>query len=226
MQRDDVVKGKLICVEGVDGSGKSTQAHLLYEWLLGLNYKVFFSEWNSSEIVKGATKKGKKRQVLTPTTFSLIHATDFADRYERQILPMLKGGYIVICDRYIFTSFARDTIRGCNIEWLKRVYSFAIKPHIVFYYRIDVEIALKRILTSRATLKFFEAGLDLNYSQDPFESFQIFQRKIGEKYDELAKEYDFVVIDATKDIYEQQRYARSVIEERIELYRYRKRVLK
>jgi len=99
--------GRLIAVEGVDGSGKSTQIDLLYKWLRSHGRKVFFSEWNSSELVVEATRKGKRRMLLTPTTFSLIHATDFADRYERQILPMLKAGYIVLCDRYIFTSFAQ-----------------------------------------------------------------------------------------------------------------------
>src|SRR5690348_18485208 len=104
------IPGKLIAVEGLDGSGKSTQVYLLKRWLELDGYKVFFTEWNSSAIVKNATKKGKKRQLLTPTTFSLIHSTDFADRYERQILPLLNAGYIVLADRYIFTAFARDAV--------------------------------------------------------------------------------------------------------------------
>src|SRR5207244_5650249 len=106
------VPGKLIAVEGLDGSGKSTQIYLLKRWLELEGYKVFFTEWNSSAIVKKATRKGKKRQLLTATTFSLIHCTDFADRYERQILPLLNAGYIVLADRYIFTAFARDALRG------------------------------------------------------------------------------------------------------------------
>src|SRR5688572_6728650 len=113
------VAGILIAVEGLDGSGKSTQVHLLHQWLVGLRLRVHFTEWNSSELVKEATRKGKKSQLLTPTTFSLIHATDFADRYERQILPMLRAGYIVLCDRYIYTSFARDAVRGCDAAWLR-----------------------------------------------------------------------------------------------------------
>src|SRR5450432_342571 len=105
--------GRLFVVEGVDGSGKSTQIALLRQWLISEGYTVFFSEWNSSPLVKKTTSKGKKKQLLTPTTFSLIHATDFADRYERHLLPLLRAGYIVLCDRYIFTAFARDVVRGC-----------------------------------------------------------------------------------------------------------------
>ena len=133
--------GRLVAVEGLDGSGKSTQVHLLHQWLLGLGCKVFFSEWNSSLLVKGATKKGKKRMLLTPTTFSLIHATDFADRYERQILPMLKAGYIVLCDRYMFTAFARDRVRGCDATWLRRLYGYARVPDVTFYFRLPLETA-------------------------------------------------------------------------------------
>src|SRR5512140_3873018 len=98
--------GKLSAVEGLDGSGKSTQVYLIKRWLDLSGYKVFFTEWNSSSIVREATRKGKRRNLLTPTTFSLIHCTDFADRYERQILPLLKAGYLVLCDRYMFTAFA------------------------------------------------------------------------------------------------------------------------
>ena len=111
--------GRLIAVEGLDGSGKSTQIYLLKRWLEAEGIKVYFSSWNSSELVKSATSKGKKRELLTPTTFSLIHATDFADRYERHLLPLLRAGYIVLCDRYIFTAFARDVTRGCPPDWVQ-----------------------------------------------------------------------------------------------------------
>src|SRR5512135_2204950 len=117
--------GRLIAVEGLDGSGKSTQIYLLKRWLELQGLKVFFSEWNSSELVKSATSKGKKTNLLTPTTFSLIHATDFADRYERHLVPLLRAGFLVLCDRYIFTAFARDTVRGCDRAWLRRMYGFA-----------------------------------------------------------------------------------------------------
>src|ERR1700722_1543095 len=126
-------RGRLIVVEGIDGSGKSTQLHLLDKWLRHLGVQVFNTEWNSSEVVKEITSKGKKKALLTPTTFSLLHATDFADRYERNIAPLLRAGYVVLADRYTYTAFARDVVRGCSPNWVRRVYSFAAKPDAAFY---------------------------------------------------------------------------------------------
>ena len=110
--------GKFFIVEGCDGSGKSTQLYLLKKWLESKGYYVFFTEWNSSELLKKYTKKAKRKNLLTPTTFSLIHACDFADRYEKLILPHLRAGHIVLADRYIYTAYARDIARGCDAEWL------------------------------------------------------------------------------------------------------------
>jgi dTMP kinase len=221
---DEDVPGRLVAVEGLDGSGKSTQIHLLHQWLIGLRCKVFFSEWNSSSIVKSATRKGKKKQLLTPITFSLIHATDFADRYERQILPMLEAGYIVLCDRYIFTSFARDGVRGCDPVWLRKLYLFARNPHITLYFKLPLESALGRILKGRPQLKYFEAGMDMGFSNDKYESFRIFQGKVKEQYDAMAGEFGFTVVDAGKSIHEQQENVRSIIGEKINLPRFRQRV--
>ncbi len=220
----DGLPGKLVAVEGLDGSGKSTQVHLMHQWLSGLGYRVFFTQWNSSDLVKEATRKGKKRQLLTPTTFSLIHATDFADRYERQILPMLKAGYIVFCDRYIFTSFARDSVRGCDPSWLRQLYGFAMQPDITFYYDLPLETALGRILEGRPRLKYFEAGMDLGLSQDILESFRIFQGRVLESYKNMAKEFNFTVMDATKPIHALQERAREIISQRVDLAVYRKRI--
>src|SRR5450756_2859567 len=124
--------GRLIAVEGLDGSGKSTQIYLLKRWLEAEGIKVYFSEWNSSELVKSATSKGKKRELLTPTTFSLIHATDFADRYERHLLPLLRAGYIVLCDRYIFTAFARDVVRGLSLIHISEPTRLGMISYAVF----------------------------------------------------------------------------------------------
>ena len=220
----DHIPGRLIAVEGLDGSGKSTQIHLLYQWLNGLGCKVFFSEWNSSSIVRSAPRKGKKKQLLTPTTFSLIHATDFADRYERQILPMLEAGYIVLCDRYIYTSFTRDGVRGCDSHWLRKLYGFARHPHITLYFELPLETALGRILEGRPQLKYFEAGMDLNLSGDIYESFRIFQGRVKEQYDAMAEEFGFTVIDASQHIHVQQESVREMIEEKIDLPRFKLRV--
>jgi dTMP kinase len=122
--------GKLIAVEGLDGSGKSTQIYLVKRWLELSGARVFFTEWNSSRLVKPSTSRGKTEKLLTPTTFSLIHATDFADRYERQILPLLKAGYIVLADRYVFTAYARDVVRGVDPAWVESLYRFASLPDL------------------------------------------------------------------------------------------------
>jgi dTMP kinase len=220
---DQEVPGVLIAVEGLDGSGKSTQVHLLHQWLVGLRLRVHFTEWNSSELVKDATRKGKKSQLLTPTTFSLIHATDFADRYERQILPMLRAGYIVLCDRYIFTSYARDGVRGCDPAWIRNTYGFARIPDFTLYFRLPLEIALGRILEGRPQLKWFEAGMDLGLSPDIYESFRIFQGRVMEQYDQLASEFGFTVVDATRNVYEQQQSIRALIARTVDLARYRSR---
>ncbi len=216
--------GKLIAVEGLDGSGKSTQIHLVHQWLKSKGYRVFFTEWNSSSLVKEATRKGKKRQLLTPTTFSLIHATDFADRYERQMLPLLRAGYIVLCDRYMFTSFARDGVRGCDPGWLRRMYGFARVPDITFFFRLPLEMALGRILEGRPQLKYFEAGMDLGLSADIAESFRIFQGRVLDQYLAMVQEYGFTVMDATLAVHTQQKLVRRVIQDRIDLALYHKRV--
>lgn len=212
--------GRLIAVEGLDGSGKSTQLYLVNKWLEGMGRRVFFSEWNSSDLVKGATSKGKKRQLLSPTTFSLIHATDFADRYERQILPMLKGGFIVLCDRYMFTAFARDGVRGVDPGWLRRLYGYAIQPDITLYFRLPLEVALGRILQGRPRLKWFEAGMDLDLSYDIYESFKIFQGRIKDHYDGMVDEFGFRVVDATQNVHEQQEQVRQIIQDTIDLNQY------
>jgi dTMP kinase len=205
------LKGRLIIVEGIDGSGKSTQLHLLEQWLRSKNMAVFLTEWNSSDMVKQITSKGKKKGKLTPTTFSLLHATDFADRYERKILPLLRAGYIVLADRYVYTAFARDIVRGCSRSWVHKVYSYALKPDLTFYFKVPIDVAIERILVGRPKLKFYEAGMDLNLSNDPYESYRIFQQRIIDEYDAMAQDEGFTVIDGTSAIEEQQVQVRDLI---------------
>lgn len=209
--------GRLIAVEGLDGSGKSTQIYLLKRWLEREGLKVYFSEWNSSELVKAATSKGKKRELLSPTTFSLIHATDFADRYERHLAPLVRAGYLVLCDRYIFTAYARDTVRGCPPEWVRGIYSFAALPDLTFFFKADLEVSLHRILDGRPQLKYFEAGMDLRLSHDPYESFRIFQGRILQKYLDMRGEFKFITIDANQSVEVQQAQVREHVAQRIDL---------
>lgn len=215
--------GKLLAVEGLDGSGKSTQIYLVKRWLELEGYRVFFTEWNSSILVKKSTTKGKKRQLLTPTTFSLIHATDFADRYERQILPLLRAGYLVLADRYIFTALARDAVRGVDRDWVEQLYSFAVLPDITFYFRVPPEVSLNRILDGRPALKYHEAGLDMGWSTDPYESFRIFQGKVFAQYEAMREKFAFTAVDATEEIHIQQGKVRELIRQKIDLPAYRRR---
>ena len=207
------IPGKLIVVEGIDGSGKSTQIHLLEKWLRYNNFEVFLTEWNSSDMVKKITSRGKKKATLTPTTFSLLHATDFADRFERNIMPLLRAGYFVLADRYAFTAFGRDVTRGCNPRWVRKVYNFALKPDITFYFRVSIDVALERVLSSRPKLKYYEAGMDLGISNDTYESYRLFQSKIIDQYESMVKSEGFTVIDGTLGIKMQQDLMRRKVME-------------
>jgi dTMP kinase len=204
--------GKLFIVEGIDGSGKSTQLDMLRKWLISKGYCVAFSEWNSSPVVKKTTRRGKKKQMLTPTSFSLIHAADFADRMQRQMLPALKAGAIVLADRYIYTAFGRDVARGVHPEWVRHVYSFAIQPTVAFYFRVSLEESLERILSGRPALKYYEAGLDVGFSDDPYESYRLFQGRILQEYDKMVDEFGLTTVDATLPLLEQQEQVQEVIE--------------
>ncbi|HET6588765.1 MAG TPA: dTMP kinase [Candidatus Nitrosocosmicus sp.] len=208
-KKNQYENGILIVVEGVDGSGKSTQIHLIDRWLRSKGYDVFFTEWNSSETVREITSKGKKKARLTPMTFSLLHSTDFADRYEKNIYPLLRAGYIVLADRYIYTAFARDTVRGCDRTWIRNMYSYARKPELTFYFRVPVEVAVNRIISGRPKLKHYEAGMDLGLSKDEYESYRIFQGRIVDEYESMVNDENFVVIDGTQGIEKQQSVVRK-----------------
>lgn len=212
-RKDFSIDGKLIIVEGIDGSGKSTQIRLLEKWLRYIGIPVFFTEWNSSEQIKEIISIGKKKNLLTPTTFSLLHATDFAARYERNIFPLLRANYVVLADRYIYTAFARDVVRGCSPEWVRNVYSLAVKPDIAFYFKVPVEVSFDRIVKNRPKLKYYEAGMDLNLSNDPYESYRIFQGRIIDEYESMVEPEGLTVIDGTKDIEEQQELMRQKVKE-------------
>src|SRR5882724_6760981 len=205
--------GRLIAVEGVDGSGKSTQLLLLQRWLAARGYRVHFTEWNSSRLVRRSMKRGKKKDLLTPTTFSLLHAVDFADRLTYQIVPPLKAGMIVLADRYVYTAFSRDVARGVHPRWVRAVYGFAPRPDLALYFRVPIEVSLERLLGGRAKLKYHEAGMDLGLASDPAESFRLFQSRVLDIYDQLAREFDLRVVDATGDIPTQQRIVRRMVQE-------------
>ena len=203
--------GKLFVVEGIDGSGKSTQLGLLAKWLTAEGHRVFVTEWNSSALVKAATKSGKKKNALTPMTFSLLHATDFADRLLYKIVPPLKAGMIVLADRYAYTAFARDATRGVDRQWVRDLYSFAVQPDLSLYFRVPIAVSLDRLMARRVKLKFYEAGMDMGWSTNPVESFRLFQSKVLEEYDKQVNEFGLSVIDASGSITDQQRVFREMV---------------
>jgi dTMP kinase len=201
----------LFIVEGIDGSGKSTQLDLLHKWLASQGYLVVFTEWNSSPIVMSTTRRGKRRRLLSPMSFSLIHAADFASRTYAQILPALQSGAVVLADRYVYTAFARDAVRGVSRPWLRRLYSFAIRPTLAFWFDVPLPEAIRRIMDGRPKLKYYEAGLDLDLSSDPEESFQRYQGLIKQEYERLVDEFGLVRMDATQTLIRQQQEVRRLV---------------
>jgi dTMP kinase len=210
--------GKLIVVEGIDGSGKSTQLMLAMRYLQSRGLRPFFTEWNSADLVKAVTKRGKKKMSLTPMTFSLLHATDFAHRLVHHILPPLKAGMIVLADRYVYTAFARDVIRGVDRVWVRGVFDFAPRPDRAFYFNVPIDVSVSRILSGRAKIKDYEAGMDLHLASEPVESFKIFQGRILQEYGNIVSEYGLTEIDATQGIGEQQRMMRQMIDQTLADY--------
>jgi dTMP kinase len=208
--------GKLIVVEGIDGSGKTTQLGLLAKWLAAAGHRVLVTEWNSSALVKAATRTGKKKNSLTPMTFSLLHATDFADRLLYKIVPPLKAGMVVLADRYAYTAFARDVARGVHPQWVRELYSFAVRPDLALYFRVPIEVSIERLMARRVKLKFYEAGLDMGWTTNPLESFRLFQSKVLEEYERLVGEYGLQVIEAARSITEQQRLVRRMVADYLE----------
>jgi dTMP kinase len=208
--------GKLFVVEGIDGSGKTTQLGLLAKWLAAAGHRVFLTEWNSSVLVKAATRTGKRKNLLTPTTFSLLHATDFADRLLYKIVPPLKAGMIVLADRYAYTAFSRDVARGVDRQWVRELYSFAVKPDLTLYFRVPIDVSIERLVARRVKLKFYEAGMDMGWSNNPVESFRLFQGRVLEEYERLVDEFGLRVVDASKSITEQQQVVRGIISAELE----------
>ncbi len=192
-------EGMLVVIEGTDGSGKSTQLELLKKSLQDKSYGVMVSEWKTSRLIADVIDDAKDRNLLNATTYSLLYAADFADRLENQIIPALKSGFIVLLDRYYYTALARDVVRGQNIEWVKNLYEYAPEPDLVFYLDMPVDVLLKRIIGTTG-LDFYESGRDVGFSTDFYKSFEIYQNKCLEQYNNMKQEYGFISIDGTKSI--------------------------
>ena len=194
-------EGLLVVIEGTDGSGKSTQLELLKKSIQAQSYGVMVSEWKTSRLIANVIDDAKDRNLLNATTYSLLYAADFADRLENQIIPALKSGFIVLLDRYYYTALARDVVRGQDIEWVKNLYDYAPEPDLVFYLDMPVDVLLKRIIGTTG-LDFYESGRDVGFSTDFYKSFEIYQKKCLEQYNNMKAEYNFKSIDGTLSIKE------------------------
>ena len=195
----DDYPGKLIAIEGTDGVGRSTQIQLLREWLEVKGYGVVETGWTRSPLMQPTIELAKSSNTLNKLTFVLLYATDFADRLEKEIIPALKAGFVVLSDRYIFTALARAGVRGIDRPWLRSLYGFAIAPHLVFYLKVDVETLIGRVLEARG-MDFWESGMDLKHGDDIYDSFRAYQNKLLREYGSMANEFHFRVLDARRSV--------------------------
>src|SRR5579859_3004296 len=192
--------GKLIVVEGADGSGRSSQIARLMDWLETSGHPTVQVGLKRSTLVSAELEKAQDGNVLSRTTLALFYATDFADQLENAILPALKAGFIVLADRYIYTLMARDMVRGMDEKWLKNLYGIAPVPDAVFYLSVEPEELVQRNLSKNATLDYWESGMDLGMSRDLFDSFLKYQQAMGDAFRQLQKSYHFDIIDANRSV--------------------------
>lgn len=191
--------GKIVAIEGTDGVGRSTQIRLLREWLEVQGYGVAETGWTRSRLMQPTIDLAKSSNTLNKLTFVLLYACDFADRLEKEIVPALKAGFIVLADRYIYTALARAGVRGVDSQWVRRVYGFAIAPHLVFYLKIDADALARRVLQGGG-MAYWEAGMDMKAGDDIYESFRSYQRQLLKEYASMSDEFGFRVLDAKKSI--------------------------
>jgi dTMP kinase len=196
----DELAGKLIVMEGADGSGRSTQIVRLVEWLETSGHATVQVGLKRSSLVSSELEKAQEGNILSRTTLSLFYATDFADQLENIILPALKAGFIVLADRYIYTLMARDLVRGMDEAWLKNLYGIALEPDAVFYLSLEPEELVQRNLSKSAALDYWESGMDLGLSRDMFDSFVKYQAAMQAAFRRLQKTYDFTIVDANRSV--------------------------
>ena len=191
--------GRLIVLEGTDGVGRSTQVALLHEWLEANGYAVAQTGLARSSLVGPGLTRAKQGHTLGDITLNLFYATDFADRLEKEIVPALKAGFVVLADRYIFSALARAAVRGVDRAWLRSLYGFAVVPHLVFYLKLDPDTLTRRVL-KKGGMDFWESGMDLKLGDDIYDNFRAYQGKLLREYNNLAEEFGFRVIDARQPI--------------------------
>jgi dTMP kinase len=190
--------GKLIVVEGADGSGRSTQISRLVTWLEGGGHATVQVGLKRSTLVSEELEQAKKGNILSHITLSLFYATDFADQLENIILPSLKAGFMVLADRYIYTLMVRDLVRGMDETWLRKLYGIALVPDAVFYLNVSSEELVQRNFSKNRTLDYWESGMDLGLSRDMFDSFLKYQGLVQEQFRRLQSSYGFTIVDGER----------------------------
>lgn len=193
------LNGKLFVVEGPDGVGRSTHMAKLSNWLESEGHATSYTGFRRSELTASGLEQAKQGHTLHRATMSLFYATDFADRLENHIIPALRAGFYVLSDRYMYSIFARDIVRGADPEWLKRIYGFALVPDLVIYLKIPAEKLAPRVI-SGGGFDFWESGMDLKLADNLYDSFMIYQTRIIQELDKMAEEYNFVTIDASREV--------------------------
>jgi dTMP kinase len=191
--------GKLIVLEGTDGVGRSTQIEMLRRWLEKQGYAVSNTGFRRSKLTQPGLDAAKLGHTFSPLTMSLFYATDFSDRLENQIIPALKAGFIVLSDRYFYSTMARDVVRGADPRWARKLYGFALIPDVIFYLKADVETLVSRMVLGRG-FNYWESGMDIHSADNLYDSFCVYQTRLIEQFDQMVSEYGFTTIDANKSV--------------------------
>jgi len=202
--------GRLIVIEGTDGVGRSTQMFMLKEWLEVQGFAVHDTGWTRSKLVGKAITDAKTGHALHRLTYSLMYATDLADRLEYQIIPALRSGFIVLADRYIYTAITRGIARGAEPDWLRDLFGFAVAPDLVFYLRLNVNELVPRVLEA-GKMNYWESGMDMNYGDDLYDSFVAYQGELITQFDAMADQYQFITVDARQEPQQIQRQLRRMV---------------
>jgi dTMP kinase len=198
-EREELLPGRLIVIEGTDSVGRSTQMRLLRPWLESSGYAVVDTGMTRSELIGAGLKQAKEGHTLGPITLNLFYATDFVDRFEGQILPALRAGFVVLTDRYIYSLIARALVRGADPRWIRSIYGLALKPDAIFYLKIGVDDLIPRVL-QKGGFDYWESGMDMRLGEDLFESFIHYQTRLLAQFDAMAREYHFHVLDASQPV--------------------------
>ena len=209
--------GLLVVIEGTDGAGKSTQVNMLSNYIKDRGFGCAVSEWKTSRLISGVINDAKERNMLNTTTFSLLYAADYADRLENEIIPALKAGFVVLMDRYIYTAYVRDSVRGHDIKWIKELYSYAPQPDLVFYLNVPTQTLIKRLIAKNGVLDYFESGRDIGLSTDIYKSIEIYQKRCLEEYKTLKEECNFIEIDGEKTVDEIHSVIKSKVQKLLDM---------